>query len=202
MEISKNELKVIDFYRKNLFFSGSIREVMHKIKSKSYQRVYEAVEGLVKRKILNSKVMGNNRIISLNLSRETILILSFLDEKEADKIPNYSKILDINEISDYLILVTGSYANNTYTNKSDLDLVIVIPNKDDVVHIQKLIDNITMLYFPPVHLYVFTKKDFLDMLKSKEQTYAKEIVHKKIILKNARIFYELLKEAIENGYKC
>src|SRR3989339_454079 len=131
MEINKNELKIIEFYRNNLFFSGSIRE-----------------------------------------------------------------------ISDFLILVTGSYANGTYTKKSDLDLVIVIPDKDDVVYIQKLVENITMLYTPSIHLYVFRKKDFVEMLKSKEQTYAKEIVHKKLIIKNARIFYEVLKEAIENGYKC
>lgn len=202
MEINKNELRIIEFYRANLFFSGSIREIMYKIKSKSYQRVYEAVEKLIKKKVLNSKKVGNNKLISLNLSRESMLLLSFIDEKEADKIPNYSKILEIKEISDYLILVTGSYANNTYTKKSDLDLVIVIPDKDDVVYIQKLVENITMLYTPPVHLYVLRKKDFIDMLKSKEQTYAKEIVNKKVILKNARIFYEVLKEAIENGYKC
>ncbi|HLD55444.1 MAG TPA: nucleotidyltransferase domain-containing protein [Candidatus Nanoarchaeia archaeon] len=202
MEINKNELKIIEFYRNNLFFSGSIREIMQKLKSKSYQRIYEAVEELIKKKILNSKKIGNNRLISLDLSRETILLFSFMDEKEAYKIPNYSKILDIKEISDFLILVTGSYANGTYTKKSDLDLVIVIPDKDDVVYIQKLVENITMLYTPSIHLYVFRKKDFVEMLKSKEQTYAKEIVHKKLIIKNARIFYEVLKEAIENGYKC
>ncbi|MFT4304713.1 MAG: nucleotidyltransferase domain-containing protein [Candidatus Woesearchaeota archaeon] len=201
MEFNKNELKIIELFRTNLFFKGSIREIMYKIKSKSYQRVYEAVERLINKKILNFKHYGNNKIINLNLSRESILLLSYFDEKEANKIPNYSKILDIKEISDYLILVTGSYANNTFTKKSDLDLVIIIPDKDDVVHIQKFVDNITMLYSPQVHLYVFRKKDFLDMLKSKEQTYAKEIVNKKIILKNARIFYELLKEVINNGYK-
>ena len=39
------------------------------------------------------------------------------------------------------------------------------------------------------------------MLKEKSENYGKEIVKNKIILKNARIFYELIKEAIENGYK-
>lgn len=84
----------------------------------------------------------------------------------------------------------------------DLSFIGIDGSKVKAYASKKQYFNKTMLYFPPFQLYVFTKKDFLDMLKSKEQTYAKEIVHKKIILKNARIFYELLKEAIENGYKC
>jgi len=174
---------------------------MNEIKSKSYQRVYESVEKLVKKKILISEKLGNTNLISLNFSREAILLLSFLDEREADKIPNYSKLLDIREISDFLILITGSYASGNFNRKSDLDLVVIIPDKEDVVSIQRTIENKTMLFAPPIHLYVFRKKDFIEMIKDKNENYGKEIVKNKIILKNARIFYELLKEAIGNGYK-
>jgi len=100
-----------------------------------------------------------------------------------------------------LILATGSYARGDYTKKSDLDLVIIIPNKENVVNIQKLVENITILFVPEIHLYVFTKKDFIEMLKDKKDNYGKEIVKNRIILKNANIFYELIKEAIEKEYK-
>ena len=175
---------------------------MKKIKSNSYQRVHEAVEMLVKKNVLISEKIGNTNLISLNFSREAILLLSFLDESEADKIPNYSKLLDIKEISDFLILATGSYASGNFKKKSDLDLVVIIPDKEDVVSIQRLIENKTMLFTPQIHLYVFRKKDFIEMIKDKKGNYGKEIVKNKVILKNARIFYELLKEAVENGYKC
>ena len=95
MEINKNELKIIEFYRNNLFFSGSIREIMQKLKSKSYQRIYEAVEELIKKKILNSKKIGNNRLISLDLSRETILLLGrgeFEVLKTVQSVPVYFAI--------------------------------------------------------------------------------------------------------------
>src|SRR3989344_4546052 len=173
MEINKNELKILEFFREKLFFKVSIRELMQRINSKSYQRVYEAVEELVNKKILVSEKIGNTNLINLNFSRESILLLSFLDEKEGNKIPNYYKILDISEISDYLILVSGSYASGHFNKKSDMDLVIIIPNK----------------------------KDFVEMLTDKKENYGKEIVKNKIILKNAQMFYELVKEAIENGYK-
>jgi len=174
---------------------------MKKIKSKSYQRVYEAVETLNKKNILVSENIGNTRLISLSLSRESILTLSFLDEKQGIKSPNYSEILNIREISDYLILVAGSYASGKFNKKSDMDLVVIVPDKENIVSLQKLIENRTMLLIPNIHLYVFRKKDFIEMLTTKEENYGKEIVKKNIILKNAHIFYELVKEAVENGYK-
>lgn len=198
---SINELKVLNLFVKNLFLKLNIREIMHKINSKSYQRVYEAVKNLVNKNILNSEKVGNVNLISLKLSRETIINLAYLDEQEINKIPNYTKILEIKEITDYLILVTGSYAKGNATKKSDLDLVIIIPNKEDIVSIQKLVENITLLFIPQVHLYVFTKNDFIEMLKDKKENYGKEIVKNKVILKNAQMFYELIKEAVENGYK-
>jgi len=201
MEINKNEVKIVELFRKELFLKASIRELMKKINSKSYQRVYEAVERLMEKKILLAKKIGNTKLISLNFSHETILLLSFFDEKEGNRIPNYLRILDIKEISDYLILVTGSYVSGKFNKKSDLDLVVIVPDKEDIVAIQKLIENKTLLFVPSVHLYVFRKKDFMEMLKNKEQNYGKEIVKNKIILKNAQIFYELIKEAVENGYK-
>jgi len=201
MEITKNQLKIIELFRKQLFLKASIREIMKKIKSKSYQRVYEAVETLNKKNILVSENIGNTRLISLSLSRESILTLSFLDEKQGIKSPNYSEILNIREISDYLILVAGSYASGKFNKKSDMDLVVIVPDKENIVSLQKLIENRTMLLIPNIHLYVFRKKDFIEMLTTKEENYGKEIVKKNIILKNAHIFYELVKEAVENGYK-
>src|SRR3989344_1163335 len=201
MEINKNELKILKLFRKELFLKASILEIMKKINSRAYQRVHEAVKWLVKKKILISEKIGNTNLISLSFSRESILLLSFLDEKEGNKIPNCSKIFDIREISDCLILVAGSYASGKFNKKSDMDLVVIVPDKENLVAVQKLVENKTMLFVPSVHLYVFRKKDFIEMLNSKEENYGKEIVKNRIMLKNAHIFYELVKEAIENGYK-
>lgn len=201
MEISKNELKILELFRKNLFLKASIRELMNKIESKSYQRVHEAVERLVKKNILNSEKVGNTNLISLKLSRESMLNLAYFDEQEGKKMPNYSKIIEIREISDYLVLVAGSYASGKFNKKSDMDLVVIIPDKENVVSLQKRIENLTMLFIPQIHLHVFTKRDFVEMLTDKKENYGKEIVKNKIILKNAQIFYELTRDAVENGYK-
>lgn len=175
--------------------------IMKKINSNSYQRVYEAVQELIKKRVLCSEKVGHTSLIKLNFSREAFVVFAFLDEQEGYNIPNYPKIIEMKEISDYIVLVTGSYARGNANKKSDLDLVVIISDKENVEIIQKLVENITMLFVPEIHLYVFTKKDFIEMLKDKNDNYGKEIVKNKIVLRNAVRYYELLKETIEGGYK-
>ncbi len=199
--LTKNELRILDLFRKNLFLKSSIREIMKRINSKSYQRVYEAVDSLEKKQILASEKIGNINLISLKMSRNTFLNLAFLDEQESTKIPNSSKIIELKEIADYLVIVSGSYAKGNADKKSDLDLIVIIPDKDNVVNTQKLIENLTMLFIPEIHLYVFRKKDFIEMLTDKKENYGKEIFKNHIILKNAQTYYELINGAIEHGFK-
>jgi len=199
--LTKNELKVLNLFKKDIFFKASIREIMKRIDSKSYQRVYEAIVSLEKNHMLSSEKIGNTNQICLKMSRNTLLNLSFLDEQEDGNIPNAQKIIALKEITDYLIIVGGSYAKGQANKKSDLDLVIIIPDKENVVHIQKMVENLTILFVPEIHLYVFKKKDFIEMLIEKKENYGKEIFKNHVILKNAQIYYELLIEAMENGFK-
>lgn len=202
METTKNQLRIIELFRKNPLTKLSILQIAKQLKSRSYQRIYEAVKRLEKEQIINIEKIGKSSLVQLNLSRNAILNFSFLDEKESiKKVPNYNKILDLREISDYLVMVTGSYAKGTSNNKSDLDLVVIVPDNIDIVKLQGVIENLTMLFIPKVHLYVLRKKDFLEMLLEKKENYGKEIFRNHLILKNAQAFYELLKEATENGFK-
>lgn len=199
--LTNNELRILNLFRKDIFLKSSIRGIMKRINSKSYQRVYEAIGSLEKKQIITFEKLGNTNLVHLKMSRNTFINLAFLDEQENNKIPNASKIIELKDITDYLIIVTGSYAKDMATKNSDLDLVIITQDKEDVVHIQKLVENLTMLFIPKIHLYVFTKKDFVEMLTDKKENYGKEIFKNHIILKNAQIYYELINEAIENGFK-
>jgi len=201
--VRKAEDEIMNYFRKNSLKKISILQLMKSLKKKSYQRIYEAVKSLENQEMIKSEKIGNINLISLYLTRQTVIKLSFLDEQEAiaKKIPNYEKIVAINEISPFLIIVTGSYAKGKETKKSDLDLVIIIPDNQDVLQIQKLVENITLLFIPKIHLYVFKRKDFLEMLTDKNENYGKEIFRYHYILKNAQTYYEILKEAIEHGFK-
>lgn len=199
---SKNQLEIMNMFRKNVFLRASIREVSKKLNKKSYQRVYDAVKELEGRKILKLERVGKSDIVSLELNHQSILLLSYLDEKEsAEKIPDYGKLARLKEISNYLLIATGSYARGNFTKKSDLDLVIVISDNQKAIDVQRMVENLTLSFYPRVHVYVFNNRDFLEMLLNKKENYGKEIFRNHLILKNAHLYYEALREAQEHGFK-
>ncbi|MEI6731836.1 MAG: nucleotidyltransferase domain-containing protein [archaeon] len=200
-ELGKNQLGILNLYRKNVFLKATIRELMKKLAGKSYQRVYESVMDLKEQGILKIEKIGNSNEVRLSLGEETVLYLSFLDEKEAllKKVANLDKILERKEFKEDIILVAGSYAKDKETKTSDIDLVII--TRENEVEKQKLIDSITSLLKPEFHNIVFNHDDFTGMLKSKDENFGKEIFKNRIILRNARGYYYLLKEAIDNGFR-
>ena len=201
--LTKNQVEVLNLFRKNIFLKASILKIKNELKKSSYQRVYDAVKFLAKDGILKIEEAGKSSQTSLIMNQKTISQLAFLDEQEAvqKNIPNYSKIISIKEISNYLIIAAGSYAKGNFKKTSDLDLIVVIPDDRNIMKISKLIDNLTLLYLPKIHLFVFNNKNLIDMLLSKEENYGKEIFRNHLILKNAYIYYELLKESVEKGFR-
>ena len=198
--IPKNQLRIIDLFRKNIFVSKTIRDISITIK-KSYPKVYEAINELEKKKIIKVRKVGNAKVCELNLSRESISTFSFFDEQEAfsKNIPHISEIIEFKDFREDIILVGGSYAKGKQTPKSDIDLLII--TKTNVLQKQRLIENLTKLFLPKVHPVVVSYKDFIDMLLDKNENYGKEIFRNKLLFKNSGIYYDSIKEAIENGFR-
>jgi len=201
VEITKNEMEVLNLYRKNIFLEATILEIMKRLNKKSYQRVYEAVKKLEKSKIFRIDKFGKSSRVKLNLSEETIVYFSYLEEKEAlsREIPNIRRIMDMKEFQEDIILITGSYAKGKQAKNSDIDLVVITKEKE--VEKQKLLDRTTSLLTPEFHNIVINYEDFLGMLKAKEENFGKEIFKNHKILRNSGRYFHLLKEAIENGFR-
>ena len=198
--ISKNQIELLNLFRKNIFLSETIRKISIILK-KDYPATYNTLMELEKKDIVKIKKVGNSKICEIKFTPEAISILSFLDEQEflSKNIPNIKKILDFKEFLDDVLLVTGSYAKGKQTKNSDIDLVVI--SKDSVIKKQKLLENLTTLLIPKIHPVVVSYKDFIGMLLDKEENYGKEIFKNKLLFRNSERYYELIKEAIENGFR-
>lgn len=198
--LTKNQREIIELFRKNLFLKTTILQLMKILKKKSYQRVYEAIKELEKANIVIIVKIGNSSLVEIAKTEETAINLAYIEEKEAisKKIPNIKELLDISELADDILIISGSYAKETQTKNSDTDLVVI--TKEDAFKKAKLIENRTLTFSPEVHPLVITKKDFIDMLLSKEHNFGKEVFKYHLILKNARRYYEIIFEAIKNGF--
>jgi predicted nucleotidyltransferase len=198
--LTKNEVEILNVFRRDIFLKKTIREIAIFLK-KTYPKIYDATKKLEKRKVLILEKVGGSRLCILKLSKESISLLSFLDEQEAfsKNIPNIEKILEFKEFYDDMLIVAGSYAKEKQTPKSDIDIVVI--TKDKVSQKQKLLENLTLTFHPEVHPLVFSYENFKEMLLDKHETFAKQVFKNKIIFRNTQRYYLLISEAIENGFR-
>jgi len=206
--LTEKELRIVELFRRDVFASYTIREIMKKIKTKSYNWVHTTVKKLRKENILNCEEKGNSTLCSLNLEEEnTIKYLSLLegDNPLIKKVHNLEKIRKLLPFDSDFFLITGSYADGSYTSKSDLDIVVVIGESQDKrrekTFLLNKLSNEGDLMIPKLHPYVFTVLEFLEMMTNKEENYGKEIARKHLIVSGAELYYYTLREAINRGFR-
>ncbi len=176
-------------------------------KSKSY--IYRALSNLMHGGIVENEVIGKSFLYCLRLNLlQTQAYLGFLSEYlawQGTHVPNEiveklaTKVRKVTPF--FIFIVTGSYAKKTQTKKSDLDVTIICDDSIDPKAIEAEIDFETRLSTPQVHLFVFKKKDFLEMLTNDEQNYGKEVARNNLIFFGGDTYFNILNEAIQHGFR-
>jgi len=91
---------------------------------------------LVELKILKVETQANLKLYSINKNNVYIsTIFEVFDKEKLEQFTfNIKKAINklINIIDNQSIFIFGSYAKNTYTEKSDLDIFILKSNKDNI----------------------------------------------------------------------
>lgn len=183
-----------------------IRKISGK-KSKSY--IYRTLSHLMNDKVIQTESVGNSILYGLTLNLlQTQSYCGLLSESIAwESIHIPTEIIDrladkIKKVTPFFVfIVTGSYAKRTENKKSDLDIVILC---DDALNPQKIMAEIKLesdLSIPKVHPYIFTRKQFLEMLTNKEFNYGKEVARHNLIFFGGNTYFNILNEAIEYGFK-
>jgi len=203
--LTKEEMKIMELFRTGLFKSYTIREIAKCINKKSYNWVFGAVGKLRELKIIKVETKGNSSICSINLNNPLCLIyLSLLEQnKISDSLPlkNLNVLTDSIPVKYYTLIVTGSYALGKQTSRSDLDVILIVENKDDSKKVFAVLKNKGELMIPKAHIFVFSREEFLKMLLEKEENYGKQAFRNNIIFFGAENYYMILNEAMDNGFK-
>lgn len=176
-------------------------------RSKSY--IYRSLSHLIRGEIIQTEQVGKSLLYEIRLnSLMAQSYLGFLSEYTSWQETHIPKEI-IEKLADkivkitpfFVFIVTGSYAKSKQTKKSDLDIVIICDNSINPGTIMAEIKLESSLSIPQVHPFVFTKKEFMEMLTNKEINYGKEIAHNNLIFFGGNIYYNILNEAIEHGFR-
>ena len=175
-----------------------------KKKSKSYLAL--SLKKFVKKNILKQEMMGKLPVYSLDISSTKARIFAgFILENDAwskKQIPykDMEKIMLQMPTQDYVFIIAGSYAKNKQTEKSDIDVVILVDDAMETKRVYAELSHACEMNIPPIHLYVFKNKEFLEMLLNKEANYGKEIVLNNLILCGGQVYIHLIAEAMNHGF--
>ena len=153
-----------------------------------YASFYRAVESM--NDLLTIEEVGKSKVIALNNRNPVVkahLVVSS-DEERKDYLKKYPAIkkiyLELN--TDDIVVLFGSYAKKTQTEKSDVDFLII--NKDGKKSIA--FSKYELLFKIKINPIFVTKKEFKLMLKDKEENVGKQALYSHVILSNPEGFWE------------
>ena len=188
----KTEKKIIRYLieTKNRF---TIRELSKQIKA-DYKIAHTAVNRLIKKGLLKTEKIGSSIQIEFN-RRLTKDVFEVEFERREEILKNKNLKIMFDSVKDnlqninFILLLFGSYAKKKENEKSDIDLMFIVPD----LSVEKKIEQTISLLPLKIHLLVFNKKQFRGMKDSKELNVVKEAISNNVILYGIEQYYELIK---------
>ena len=134
--LSQTSENILTFLLNNLSKEYSILEIAKSIKQ-DYKIVYTTVQTLKKADLIKMKKVSNINQCSIGLTKDNLAIFAYLSERASQAALPKKIIRTLQEaIQDitnpfYSLIVFGSYAKGTARHTSDVDLLVISPDKKE-----------------------------------------------------------------------
>ena len=202
MLANKFQAKLLELFDQNFNSEFTINQISKKINF-DYAYANREINKLIRKGIINKKTVGNSYLCSLNLNNDETksLIFDYETRKKSGFYKKYKVLkayfLDfLNKAKKehiHSLVIFGSYAKNAETSRSDLDILIMLENRNQSDQIHKLINNVFKLSTLEINPIIIGRKDFIDMLINKvELNIGKEALKHHIILYGIERFWEFV----------
>ncbi len=161
-----------------------------------YKNIHSIIKRLEKESLVKLESFGqSSRVKLISQVHPLIFEAEYIRRKELLKNKNLAVMLNNfkNTLKSkcYVILIFGSYAKKTQTKNSDIDLMFIVPDGEEDLF-EKEIQQTARLLPLPVHPLIFSEKQFLEMINSRESNVGQEALKNNIILYNIEAYYEMI----------
>ena len=196
------EIRIIDFLITNIAGQFAIREVARQAKI-DYKRTHVAIQKLATKGILIKKRQANVDLCSLNLKDdltsvyyvEMLRAKDFLD-KHGDLKTFFTTVKEKIKNGYYTLVVFGSFAKGKEAKTSDVDLLIIVPNREIGEEIERIVSSEALLLGRKVQPIVLDEKEFVDNLSSKKLNVVVDAFKNHIIITGVEAFYNGVKQTL------
>lgn len=196
--LTKTQIRIMEEFVSRLDERFSIKQVSETIK-KPYPLVHRSIKSLVDDRFLSK---DKQKFLSLNY-KENLPELAYIESSRTRHFLTGNKIVSllIKDILDkistdfFMLLVFGSFAENK-RQPADLDLLVVIEDKNKVSKIEKIIYNAASSFTLKSHIHVISTESAYEMLSKRDKVnIMNETLNKHIIIFGAENYYRVLKNA-------
>ena len=183
--------KILKFLIGNRESPHSIANISKELKA-DYKNTSQALGKLDFRTY--SKVKhGNSYLIEFNQDNnmETLSIEKKREEEFLLKNPEMRIVKKYIEELSYpfmIFLIFGSYSKKTKTKNSDIDVCIILDNKSKSVKLHEKLNLLSL----NLEIQEFTTKEFVSMIKNKQNNLGNEIIKSNIIIYGKENYYNLI----------
>ena len=200
--------QVLVYLSRNINKKVTINSISKGLKL-AYGFLHETVQKLEKEKIVNVEEVGNYNLVSLNLknpmavgelTRISIIITQSIMEKSRQiaKLPALVSQLD-KHLEILSIVLFGSQAKLEATEKSDIDIAIILREKNNNLTsgIRSEIRSFEVKEFAKIQEFIVDYEMFKRMAQSKEEiNIGKEILKDWIILSGYENYWKLIGDSL------
>ncbi len=203
--LTPKQIKVFEAFLRQPYQELTYKKVKEYSKEKSNSVLQKAIAKFLSEELITKNKIGNMLLYSANF--ENSKTLSYFEILIQEMLPVQVKkalkyVLDELSGTPFVaIVIFGSYADNTQTEKSDLDIALFVRNTTDKRTCELAMKSAELKSLLPIDYQVLTKKEMLFLLKDKHENVGTQIARKHLAVHNAAIFYSIVKEGINNGFK-
>ncbi|MBS3074768.1 nucleotidyltransferase domain-containing protein [Candidatus Pacearchaeota archaeon] len=203
--LTPKQIKIFEAFLRNPYQELTYKEIKDYSKEKSNSIIQIAVVKFLAEDLVKKREVGNIILYALNIDNSAVF--SYFDIIIKEKISNLVKkslnIIreELSNIDFVSIVIFGSYAEGKQKEKSDLDIAIFVNSAEDKKNCELSMKSAELKSILKIDAHVITKDEMLQMLKDKHENLGKQIAYKHLAIHNPMIFYSILQDGMNNGFK-
>src|SRR3989344_1631060 len=203
--LTPKQIMIFEAFLRRPYKELTYKEIKDYSKEKSNSIIQKAIVKFLAESLVIKREVGNIILYSVNLDNSNVF--AYFDVLIKEKLSNLVKyslkiimeeLLSIEFVS---IVIFGSYVEGKQKEKSDLDVAIFVNSVEDKKNSELAMKSAELKSILQLDVHVITKDEMLQMLKDKHENLGKQIAYKHLAIYNPMIFYSILKDGINNGFK-
>lgn len=196
--LSKTSVEILAYLSSRIRESFTVRQIADAI-GKDYKISHTMTMRLAKQNYIVAEKRRPVTYCSLNLKGNSSL-LAYIEGIRASRFfakHRNSEILVGDLLSKiaspfFIIILFGSHVKGTASEKSDLDIIFVIPDRKFEKEVASTVGSVERISPIGIHETVLTSEEFADLLKQKTPNVAWEAVDNRIVPYGAQMLFKML----------